>query len=56
MTLIGKNSKIIPGRYDAVLDKIEEPEMLLKQAIREMAKPSPTRNRPSAYAKTNGNS
>lgn len=36
MTLIARISKLFQADMHAVLDKIEEPEMLLKQAIREM--------------------
>lgn len=37
MTLLARISKLFQADMHAVLDKIEEPEMLLKQAIREMA-------------------
>ena len=37
MTLLTRISKLFQADMHAVLDKIEEPEMLLKQAIRDMA-------------------
>jgi len=37
MTLIARMSKLFQADIHAVLDKIEEPEILLKQAIREMS-------------------
>jgi phage shock protein A len=37
MTLLARITKLFQADMHAVLDKIEEPEMLLKQAIREMA-------------------
>ena len=36
MALINRLSRLFKADFHAVLDQIEEPELLLKQAIREM--------------------
>ena len=39
MALINRVSRLFKADFNAVLDQIEEPEQLLKQAIRDMEDP-----------------
>ena len=41
MALITRISRLFTADFHAVLDRIEEPDVLLKHAIREMESPEP---------------